>query len=49
MKMNYETRYEIKKEGSGTWTIFLRFTGDVFQEGFDSKRDALHFLKETFG
>jgi hypothetical protein len=47
-EMNYENRYSIVKEKSGTWTIFLR-TGDVFQEGFDSKEDAIQFLNETFG
>jgi hypothetical protein len=47
--MNYENRYEIKKEKSGTWAIFIRFTGDIYQDCFDSKEDALQHLKETFG
>lgn len=41
------SRYEIKKVGN-TWTIFLK-NGDEFQEGFDSKEDAMEFLDETFG
>ncbi len=47
--MNYEARYEIKQETNGTFAIVIRMTGDIFQEGFDSKKDALKFLKETFG
>jgi len=45
---NYLDRYEIKKEKSGTWAIFIRVTGDIFQDGFDSNQDALDFLKQTF-
>lgn len=42
-------RYEIKQEKSGTWAIFIRFTGDIFQDCFETKQDAVEFLQETFG
>lgn len=47
--MNYEARYEIKETKTGSWTIFIRCTGDEYQGGFDTKKQALKFLKETFG
>lgn len=42
-------RYEIKKEASGTWAIWIKATGDIFQDCFESRQDAVDFLKETFG
>lgn len=47
--MSHLERYEIKKEKSGTWAIFIKFTGDIFQDCFDSRQDAVEFLNETFG
>jgi hypothetical protein len=47
--VNYETRFEIKKENNGTFSIFTKMGGDIFQDGFDSQEDAKEFLKETFG
>lgn len=47
--MSYLERYDIVKEKSGTWAIFIKFTGDIFQDCFESKQDAINFLKETFG
>lgn len=47
--MNLANRYDIVKEKSGTWAIFIKFTGDIFQDGFDSKKEAIQFLKETLG
>jgi len=46
--MNHLDRYEIKKEKGG-WTIFIKFTGDVFQDCFETKENAIEFLNETFG
>jgi hypothetical protein len=47
--MNYENRYEIKKENNGTYSIFIKFTDDIFQDGFDSKKDAQQCLMDIFG